>query len=207
MSRNVKLVVGFLILVVIALVGFLAYDLGSKSSNSTQNPITVQNTPTPTVYQTPNSLPSSSPTVANKQTISAGGILVFPAYSLVAPSDWTATKEKNENMDNLTLLKGNYKIVISQAASGGGGCTYPGEPPQEMTQTFTSFVEITNPNGFLFRRGPAQGSPGAWTVCEKRSGSFGFPTSFGNITITAPTTPDASIMAEVDGILASLNKK
>ena len=207
MSKNVKLVVGFLILVVIALVSFLAYDLGSKSSNSAQKPITDQNTPAPTVYQTPNSLPSSSPIVTSKQTISGGGILIFSAYSLSAPSDWTATKEKNENMDNLTLLKGSYKIVISQAAGGGGGCTYPGEPSQEMAQTFTSFVEITNPNGYLFRRGPAQGSPGTWTVCEKRSGTFGFPTSFGNITITIPTSPDASIMTEVDGILASLNKK
>lgn len=110
-------------------------------------------------------------------------------------------------MDNLTLSKTGYKIVISQAAGGGGGCTYPGDAPAEMAQSFTSFVEINNPNGYLFRRGPAQGSPGAWTVCEKRQGSFGFPTTFGNITLTVPTTTDVTIMAEVDSILASLNKK
>ena len=208
MSKNIKLLVGFLILVVIALVGFLAYDLGTKSANPAQNTNTAQNTPAPVASQSPTSEPTFSP-APNTQTVTAGGILVFAKYSLNIPSGWTSNKEVTQYSDMVTLTKEGYKITIYQAAGGGGGCVYPGQPPQEMAQTFTSFAEITDPNGFVFRRGPSEGTPNSWTVCQRNAtdGSFGFPTNFGNITFTTPASPSNLTMAEIDGILASLKKQ
>lgn len=208
MSRNVKVIVGFLVLVVIALVGLLAYDLGTKSSNPAQNPISVQNSPTPTAYSNPNSSPSSSPVVANKQIVTAGGVLIFPTYTLQLPEGWTYEREQGQDSDKLTLTKLGYKITIYEAAFGGGGCTYPGDAPQEMAQTFTSFVEITDSNGFVFRRGMS--GPNTWTVCQKNTtdGSFGAPTIFGHISFVTPGTPDknAIVFPEADSIFASLKK-
>ena len=204
MSRNTKLLIGFLILVVFGLVGYLAYDLGIKSANPTQKSGNAQNTPSVNNYQTPNLTPSSIPTV-NKQTISAGGVLSFPNYSLVIPEGWKSTREQGQDMDKLTLTKQGYKMTISEGAFGGSGCLYPGSPPQEMAQTFSSFVEIINPNGFVFRRSST--GTGGWTVCQKGSdGSFGAPTSFGHTTIIEPATPDANVVTEIDEILASLKK-
>jgi hypothetical protein len=211
MSKNLKIFVGFLIIVVIALVGSLAYMLGNRNYNSTQNVI-VQQTPIPTASQTnnpsPTVTPSVTPTPAQTKTIEAGGILVFSKYSLKLPSDWTSQNDSAQGSDILTLTKGNYKITISQAAGGGGGCIYPGQTPQEMTQSFISFIEITNPNGYIFRRGQSIGSNGTWTVCQKNTdGSFSFPTNFGNIMIQVTPTPDNAVMTEIDTILASLKKE
>lgn len=191
------------ILILVTVVGAGAFYFGQKTiknnnitpSNSSQTN-TLNNQTTPILTQTPE----------KTNSITAGGVLVFTTYTLDLPSGWVSEKQVNQNMDNLILSKTEYKIVISQAAGGGGGCTYPGQAPQEMAQSFASFIEINNPNGYLFRRGPTQGSPGTWTVCEKKQGSFGFPTTFGNITLTVPTTVDATIMAEIDSILTSLSK-
>ena len=191
------------VIILLIIVGAGAFYLGQKTLKTNNSfPAQASNTQvTPTLTSTP---AQSQPEITSYE---AGGILVFKAYTLNTPTGWIGIKKKSENIDNLTLTKSTYKIVISQSAGGGGGCTYPGEAPQEMAQSFSSFVEITNPNGYLFRRGPAQGSPGAWTVCEKRQGSFGFPTTFGNITITAPLAPDNIIMTKIDSILASLKAK
>ena len=197
------------VLLLLAVVGGLAFYFGQKST------VSLQINPTPTPTQ--NNIKQTTPTQAQQNiqtnpnadtTIEAGGVLVFSPYSLKVPSDWTSQKETTQNSDMLTLSKAGYKIVIYQAAGGGGGCTYPGDPAQQMAQNFASFVEITNTNGFVFRRGP-NGTPGGFTVCQKNAsdGSFGFPTNFGNITITTPTPANNVTIAEVDAILASINKK
>ncbi len=197
------------VIILIAVIGGGAFYLGQKSTGNSSI------TPTPTVAQVQtqtNTQPTSNvtpTTTVQSQTVSSGGVLVFSAYTLSIPLGWTSAKETTQYSDMLTLTKDSYKITISQAAGGGGGCTYPGEPPQQMAQTFSSFVEIMNPNGFVFRRGPSLGTPNSWTVCQKNAsdGSFSFPTNFGNITITTPANPTDSVIAEVDGILASINKK
>lgn len=208
------MVIGFLIIVIIALVSFLAYDLGSKNSKSAQNPLTVQNTPTPSPIQSePNPSPSFSPTPTPTQvqtkTITAGGALSFPIYTLKIPLDWTSQREQGQDSDKLTLTNLGYKITISEAAFGGGGCLYPGDAPSEMAQTFTIFVEIANSNGYVFRRGLS--GPNTYAVCQKNAadGSFGAPTIFGHISFETPGTPDKNgkVFPEVDAILASLNKK
>ena len=198
------------VLLLLTIIGGAAFYFGQKSILSrpvSQTPtvVKIDNTNPPIATATPQAVQTNP---NPETTIDSGGVLVFSAYTLKAPSDWASQKETLQYSDMLTLTKGDYKITIYQAAGGGGGCTYPGDPPAQMAQNFTSFVEITDPNGFVFRRG-ANGTPGGFTVCQKNAtdGSFAFPTNFGNITITTPTPQDASTMAEIDGILASINKK
>lgn len=199
------------LIVLIAVIAGAAFYFGQKSGGSSSI------APTPSVTQlyptvnTQTTSVTSTPTTQTPQTttVSAGGVLVFSAYTLSLPPSWTSQKETTQYSDMLTLTKDTYKITIYQAAGGGGGCTYPGQAPQEMAQSFSSFVEIMDPNGFVFRRGPSLGTPNSWTVCQKNAsdGSFGFPTNFGNITIVNPTNPTDTTIAEIDSILASLNKK
>ena len=192
-----------LIVIVIAVVGVGAYYFGLKSSGNK----TVEQ-PIPTAAAKPTLQPTQASTQNNTKKVLAGGVLVFPAYTVDIPLVWNALQTGQTDINNLTITNSEYKIVISQAAGGGGGCTYPSDTPSEMSQTFSSFVEINDPNGFIFRRGPTQGSANTWTVCQKETdGSFGFPTVFGNITITTPKTTTNQDMEQIDSILASLKKQ
>lgn len=193
-----------LVLLLVIVIGAGAFYFGKQSVNQSKEMAT---TPTPTAFvtqETPTVTPDALDPV---KTVEGGGVLVFSAYTLNTPTDWNSQRQQGDNIDNVTLTKGGYKIVLSQAASGGGGCTYPGDTPAQFAQNFTTFVEIIDPNGYVFRRGPVQSN--SWTVCQKNTsdGSFGFPTNFGLITITTPVNVDSKIMTEIDSILASLNKK
>ncbi|HYM65555.1 MAG TPA: hypothetical protein VES68_03675 [Candidatus Sulfotelmatobacter sp.] len=190
------------VIILIIVVGGAAFYLGQKSLNNTKAPAQQSQTQQTTPLLTP------TPTVLEKTQVSSGGILVFAKYTLDVPSGWVSQKENTQYSDMLTLTKDTYKISIYQAAGGGGGCLYPGDPDKEMAQRFQSFTEISNPNGYVFRRALTGSSVGAWTVCQKNAtdGSFGFPTNFGNITITTPANPSNELMTEIDSILASLKK-
>lgn len=197
-----------LVLMLVLVIGGFAFYFGRQSTQSTSNKQEMTTSVTPTTFVTQETAtPTSTKNNSNIKTVIAGGVLVFSAYSVSTPSDWASQRQQGDNMDSLTLTKGNYKIIFSQVAGGGGGCTYPGDQPAQFAQNFTTFVEITDPNGFTFRRGPVQTN--SWTVCQKNTsdGSFGFPTNFGNITITTPASVDPAIIKEVDSILASLNKQ
>lgn len=198
---------GILVMFLIIIVGAGAFLLGKK----TMQPTTV--TPTPTAFATKNIDSSVTQTITPIKTqqkeVTAGGVLSFPKYTLLLPKGWTSEREQGQDMDKLTLTKLGYKITISEAAFGGGGCLYPGDSPSEMAQTFSSYVEINNPNGFVFRRGGGELSNGqrGWTVCQKGSeGSFGAPTMFGHVNITGPENTDATVLAEIDSIFASIKK-
>lgn len=190
----------------VIIVGAGAFLLGKQ----TIKPNTI--TPTPTISETNNSdilkEQDLTPTEKENKTVEAGGVLSFPKYTVSLPEGWASEREQGQDMDKLTLSKLGYKITISEAAFGGGGCLYEGDPPSEMAQTFTSFVEINNPNGFVFRRGMS--SPNTYTICQKGTeGSFGAPTVFGHISFTTPGTPDKNVVIfpEADSILASLKKQ
>lgn len=137
-------------------------------------------------------------------TVKAGGILVFKAYSVDVPSDWQYTTDGSVagQIDKLTLTRGAYKIVFTQAAMGGGGCVYPGEAAQEMSIKFNGFTEVVTATGEKLRVGVLPG--GNRAVCELQNGSWGDITEFGHIDITNPTTPDASVLTLIDSILSSL---
>lgn len=194
-----------LVLLLVIVIGAGAFYFGKQSVNQSKEMVT---TPTPSSFVT-QEIPTVTPDALNPvKTVEGGEALSFPSYSVNIPLDWNSQREQGQDSDKLTLTKTGYKIVISEAAFGGGGCLYPGDAPSEMAQTFSSFVEITNPNGFVFRRGTNVTS-GGFTVCQKNStgGSFGAPTIFGHISITTPANPSDNIMTEIDSILASLNKK
>lgn len=161
-----------------------------------QNPAPASPSPTPTVTPTP-------PVPSTKKVAAGANGQFFVAYTLTIPTTWTDSRDTSVG-DKLTLAKGDYKIVISQAAGGGGGCLYPGDTDQAMAQKFTAFVEINTASGALLRRSTYDNK--TFTVCEKRQGAFGFPTEFGYITVTVPASPDSATMAEIDAILASLSK-
>ena len=196
---------GILILILVIIIGAGAFYLGKQ----TVKPQDI--TPTPTVFEKANTNAQATPTITKTpvqtKTVAAGGVLSFPAYTLNIPLDWTSQREQGQDSDKLTLTKGGYKITISEAAFGGGGCLYPGDPPSEFAQTYSKFVQISNPNGFVFRRGSSSDTDTGWTVCQKSSeGSFGAPTIFGHINITTPVNPSDEIMAEIDSIFASIKK-
>lgn len=197
---------GIIVILLVIIVGITAFYFGTRSSSSNQP------TPTPTLSQEENSnaAPTTKEASEEKTTksVSAGGVLSFPKYSLDIPLDWNSQREQGENSDLLTLTKGNYKIIISEGAFGGSGCLFPGDAPSEMAQTFSKFVEIINPNGFIFRRGSTSDSDTGWTLCEKstNASSFGAPTQFGHISITTPVNPSAAVMSEIDSIFASIKK-
>ncbi len=195
-------IISILILVLVIAGG--AYYFGAKSNvNKTEMMTSVS--PTPFV-----SAETPSPTSTTSKSVEAGGVLVFNKYSLSLPEGWTSQREQGENMDKLTLSKLGYNLVLYQFAGGGGGCLYPGDEDTPMAQTFSSFVEVTNTNGFIFRRGQNDSGPNSYTYCQKNNtdGSFGSPTSFGGISLTTPGTPDknAIVFPEADSIVASLKK-
>ncbi len=198
---------GILVMFLVIIVGAGAFLLGKKAIE----PSSI--TPTQTVSETKkidsSQTQTATPTKTQQKEITAGGVLSFPKYTILLPKGWTSEREQKQDMDKLTLTKSGYKITINEAAFGGGGCLYPGDPPSEMAQTFSSYVEINNPNGFVFRRGGGEFSNGqrGWTVCQKGTeGSFGTPTMFGHVNITGPENTDAAILAEIDSVFASIKK-
>jgi len=146
--------------------------------------------------------PSAAP--ASFTTVKAGGILSMKAYSIDIPNTWTysTTGSVAGQIDKLIISKGAYKITFTQAAMGGGGCTYPGEAPQDMSIQFNAFTEFTTTTGEHLRVGllPA----GNRAVCESQNGSWGDITEFGHIDIVNPTTPDAAVLTEINSMLSSL---
>lgn len=196
---------GILILIFVIIIGAGAFYLGKQ----TVKPSDI--TPTPSVSETKNVDSSESltatPTKSQQKEVTAGGVLSFPIYTLQLPEGWSSQREQGQDSDKLTLTKGGYKITISEGAFGGSGCLYPGDSPSEMAQTYSKFVQISNPRGFVFRRGKSSDMDTGWTVCQKSSeGSFGAPTIFGHINITTPVNPSDEIMAEIDSIFASIKK-
>lgn len=180
-----------------------AFYFGQQSSNQGKEMAT---TPTPTAFVT---MQEPTPEVMQEdvKTVKGGGALSFSSYLIITPVDWTSQREQGEGMDKLTISKEGYKITIYQAAFGGGGCIYTGEPEAFFTK-YENYVEVQNPNGYVFRRGQNQSTgTTSWTVCQKgEDGTYGTISSFGGITIQNPLTVKEEIMSEIDKILASLKK-
>jgi|GEM_PF-4090460 len=150
---------------------------------------------------------SATPTPQSGTLIKAGGILVFKAYSLELPVGWTSSTDGSiaGQIDKLTLAYGTYKIVFTQAAMGGGGCVYPGQPSQDMSVTFNAFDAVTTSTGEKLRVGVLPS--GNRAVCEMQNGSWGDLTEFGHIDITNPPTPDQAVLTQINSILSSLVKQ
>lgn len=191
------------IILLLIIIAGAAFYFGQQSANQGKEMTT---TPTPTPFVTMEA-PTSQVIQVDVKTVKGGGVLSLSTYSIITPSDWTSQREQGEGMDKLTITKEGYKITIFQGSYGGGGCIYSGEPYANFTK-YDNYVEIQNPNGFVFRRGQNQSTgKTSWTVCQKGADdSYGTITSFGLITINNPLNIDEEIMSEVDQILASFKK-
>lgn len=168
----------------------------------------VQKTPEASSLASPSAslVPSQTPS-ASMRTVSGGGILSFPKFEVSVPSDWTDKRENsNPDMEKLILSNGGYSISILEGGFGGAVCLFPGDADVEgPSARFTTFVDVTTKSGNMFRRVSSTGS--GFGVCEKTQYGWGEPTTYGAISISAPSSPDPAIVKVVDGILSSITKK
>ena len=200
---NIWKLLTLVLLTIIVLGG--AYYLGLKKNSNAPTPqASVAPSQTPQSSATASATPISSPKPTST-TVSAGVKTdAFIPYTIQIPNGWTNQHTYESTVDKLVITKGGYSLTIVEGGVGGGICTYPGEAPQQMSQTFTSFVGITGTQSQL-RRGTSDSIN--YTVCEQKASGFGFPTQFGYITYITQSNPDSSILAEMDGMVASIAKQ
>lgn len=192
-----------LIIVILLLVaGWFYFSQPAATPQATPEQLTTSPTPALTTA-TPTS--TSIPT----RTVEAGGAVSFPEYSATVPTTWADSREHDEirDIDRLTLTRNGYKIRISQAATGGSACLYPGDSEVEgPSARYDSFVEIEGAGGKTYRRGgPSAESAGA-TICEQRETGYFQPTGFGHINYEVPEAFDGTVVSEMDVIIASLSE-
>jgi hypothetical protein len=215
-----KLVLIIVVLVVIGGAGFYLGRNWQKSETSLM--------PTPTLQPVEMNIPIS-PTISNQQNIVTtppplpekksveGGVssgLSFSQYTIMVPGDWLTNRESSNQgtpMDKITISKNGYEISIYQAATGGALCLYPGDPvPEGPSSSFKFYQSISGSDGIIYRRswGDEVNPAGtkSFTVCQKGTGDYGQPTSFGHISYKTPTSYDDSVLKEMDGMIASLKK-
>ena len=206
-----KAVLGVLILAV--LVGGVIY-IGTKINKPSQVPNT-NNQPslTPVSNSVQSPTPTSSAPSAAGQTVTAGGFGSFPKYTIVIPSGWEQEKTVSNYQDLLTIVKGQYQIQVNQTNMGNGGCSYPGPTPEPMSQEFTTFTPLSfNGDSNFYRRSkskiPYPNGEDQYAICQKNSaGSYSFVTSFGSILYMAPTTPDQSVLSQMDAMVQGMVKQ
>lgn len=211
-NKTTPILVTIIVLLLLVIVGAGAYYFGTQKNSTapavSQTQKTVENvTPAPTTAttQSPTQIVLASYTSTKLKDIS------FSPYTVSFPGTWVKTVKHDDITDALTLTKGDYSLKIYQAPMGGGGCVFKGDPPAEMSQDFSTkeFVEIKN-GDITFRRVEASTtSPGitAYTLCANSpaaKNSFGSPTSFGAISYTTPSSPDKTVLDEMDNIIKTL---
>ncbi len=198
-----------LALLIVGCIGYAGYYIGTHNLLKKVTPQTVQVSPTRDVNQlspTQSQLPTVSPTTppTGKKVTAGMQTTFFKQYAVIVPPGWVDKHESDSaaKTDKLTITKNGYILTISQAAGGGGSCIFPGGSPQPMSQAFTSFIEISGASA-QYRRGTSDGI--SYTICEKRTESWGFPTSYGYITYIVPKLADQSVIKnEMDEMVASL---
>lgn len=208
------------ILVVIGIAGVLiggGYYLGTHFNKTTTPIVKPVTSVSPTQIVTPTSTAAAaivsptSTTPTGRFAVTAGGLKPFFAYTLSGIAGWTPTKTTNASIDKLILSQGEYSVTILQGAIGGGGCTFPGDTPQEMSVTLTTSTMIPLLSGNPLRRGqaPSDNPSGiTFTVCQKTAdGHYGSLTDFGAINYTTPFNPSSQMLAEMDAMVGSLQKQ
>lgn len=204
------------VVILVAALITAGYFLGKNFSGNNDTPPPKQRegapieTPTaaPTVsITTPEASTSAAPKDTQKKiTGGLSGSTAFKTYTVSLPSGWTQTKEGDGTVsDKLTISQGTYSVSIYQAAFGGGGCTYPGQPPTEFSQSFSNYTEIVSTTTYRRSWNKPAGNTNSYTVCQKGpDGSFGSITTFGAISAKSPEPADPKIMKDIDVIIASI---
>lgn len=136
----------------------------------------------------------------------------FKAYTIKYPSDWSRDVQREEDtLDTLTLSKNNYKITITQAGMGGGGCIFDGIVPEGPYADYrsTPFVEVDYPFGVLRRIEKRANEPNItrFEFCASSDkNSYQSPTQVGAISYTIPVDYDPKILKEMDEIIGTLKE-
>lgn len=204
----------FLLLAVGLLLGGFYLGTTSQESSTSLTSQPVQS-PSPSVMTTPSDiLQSPTPASTNTHTVTAGlegDATVFEPYSLDVPEGWTDARETTvaAGIDKLTLTKNGYSVTIYQAPMGGGSCMYAGDEPNEFAQLYESYADI-NGKSAQYRRSwtESTGKAITYTVCQKiQDNAYSVMSTFGAITVVSPNPANASMLAEIDGMIASLIKQ
>lgn len=205
-----KYLVGFLIVIIFILTGFVAYFVGKQNAL----PASVKNVPitvSPVVTETklnPN-LPTSAPqdTPIPLQVIKGGGILSFPHYQLKASSNWIYSREaEGQDNEKIILKNGSYGLSISQGGFGGAICLFPGDTDVEgPSSRYIKYVGITTNSGDQLRRSIPENGQG-FGICQLTQYGWGVPTLYGHISLTIPNNSTPEMLKEIDEILTSLTK-
>lgn len=202
-----KYLVGFLVVIIFILTGFVAYFVGKQNTL----PILTKN---PAVVLSPSSYPTlSSPTSAPQDTpiplqvIKGGGILSFPHYQLKASSNWVYSREaEGQDNEKIILKNGSYGLSISQGGFGGAICLFPGDADVEgPSSRYIKYVGITTNSGDQLRRSTPENGQG-FGICQLTQYGWGVPTLYGHISLTVPNNPTSEMLKEIDAILTSITK-
>ena len=199
----------FLVLIVVGALLGGGYYFGMTGKSKEVAP-----TPTPEAMVSPTKAPISPTQLPSNIRMVTAGLLnstAFKPYVIGVPDGWTDVRENTQaaGIDKLTLSKNGYTLTIYQAAFGGGGCTYKGEPEQMMAQAFTDFVDIIGLSD-EYRRSWNQtaAKTTSYSICYKGSDkSYGTISLYGAISAVSPNPSDSVMLAEIDSMIASLTKQ
>ena len=201
-----KFLVGVLVVIIIGLVGGLAYFAGKSANTNTGGITSTLPTPTaaaPTATATAETLLPTKPVT---KKVNGGGILSFPKYELTIPADWEASKEiPGPDSEKVILKKSGYEVSILEGGFGGSICLYPGDADMEgPSARYEQFMEITTRSGDILRR--SWTGSGGFAICHKTQYGWNAPTLFGHISIKTPAVYTPQMITEIDNILASLTR-
>ncbi|MBI3282821.1 hypothetical protein HYZ70_01985 [Candidatus Curtissbacteria bacterium] len=200
-----KYLVAVLLLVIIILVGILAFILGKSSDKKVLEAIT----PTPTIFkvaQTVTPTVSPTPTIEETKKVRGGGILSFPKYELTVPVAWQVTRDApNPDIEKVIFKKNGYEMSILEGGFGGAVCLYPGDADVEgPSARYEQYVEITTKSSDILRRSWTGG--GGFSVCHKTQYGWNQPSLFGSISIKIPASYSNEMILEIDRVLASFDR-
>ena len=190
-SKLPWIIVAVLVILLALLGGYVVLTKGT-GTNSGEQASTV-----PTIIEEePTEIPTPTIVMTTYTSVQLAGNSLKP-YTIMFSDDWTKDVKHDDVSDTLTLAKDGSKIVIYQAAYGGGPCDAQ------------KFVQIDAGIGALRRieTDSSKTMPGVTTFgfCGSSDGTtYGTPTSVGAITYELPTgfTPD--VLTEMDTIIKTL---
>ncbi len=164
--------------------------------------------PTISVSASPSASPSKAPSKTPSKSVEAGqaGAWVFIPYRIAVPMDWTVDHQSAKDVfDDLTITRGAYKIRIKQAGGEGLKCLYAGEPPEQFSQSYKTYVEFQSLDEQWRRSGETGGT--GWTLCHKTPNGWQFPSFYGYISYATPANANPDILKEMDSILSTITKQ
>ena len=200
----------------------LSIGLGLGLALGKYSPKPDQSLTQPLVFS-PTLPPAATPTeivdsIANWETYTSTKVpeLSYSAFSIKYPKSWVKSIEyfepgKTSGYFTLYLTKGDYKISITQGATGGAMCLLDNEPDYNgptVDYRQEIYTNINSPIGIL-RRVKSK-SPNAFDICQdnrSKLGHFVLPTSVGGIGYKVPLSPSNQVLAEMDDVVKTIEAR